>query len=221
MARVNTENFVDLFAHIEIARLNGRHDQGNWGDLDFSALPLPERAQMMERLAGEEVVFDVDRGVPVGMGSCGTSFCAAGWGALLSGARLRWDRISDFEFTTTRTHEGTPVWEAASLWLGIPFEPGRSWEVYSRGFWSPANSVERLYEIAVEFLIGESLPAAGWRTHFPMTPAEGYEGLSATEAEGKFRAAVRERVGVLQAASPNRRRLVEHDVEYNPGDDIF
>lgn len=108
---LNYQNAVDLMARIEIENLNNRWDQTHWG---------------MLRIADSEpqgdIIVDKD-GKVLGVGSCQTGMCAAGWACTISGDPsmvIHWEKIDTFLYGGNYTVDGTHLADAACRWLGIP-----------------------------------------------------------------------------------------------------
>lgn len=71
-----------------------------------------------------DTVFDEKTGLPVGVGSCTTAYCAGGWALHLSGIKLQWTAApfsnGPMELIALTTRDGDPIEEKAREVLGIP-----------------------------------------------------------------------------------------------------
>jgi hypothetical protein len=127
---LNYDNAVTLMATIEIQRVNGRHNQEVWANCSAPSYDTDETGHL---------IVDQVTGLPLGAGSCGTAFCAAGWSAQLAGKRLHWtvkdhdDVAGGWLFDATRTTDGDAISTVACEWLGLPVgaqSPEVEWNVY-------------------------------------------------------------------------------------------
>jgi hypothetical protein len=133
---LNLERAVLMMARVEIARINGHHDQTNWYQITVLDGTLPE---------GEDLIVDEKTGQVVGYGSCATGRCAAGW-ALHDDpdTHLRWTPVTANTLRAYDTKDGRSVPMAACDWLGIDWLYDGDGEYDER--WNYSDDMPRLFD---------------------------------------------------------------------------
>lgn len=163
MTTFNTELAINVLAEISLAGQNqydnlyqddghnpkGLWNQGHWAYIDKT----PEGAVNDQG----DVIVDEKTGLPMGVDSCGTAYCFAGWATHLSGVKLEWDATSFGTLKASATQGGEYVSAKAADLLGIPnyFDVEKSWRdetgqvqegFYEDRLWDHGNGLPALFD---------------------------------------------------------------------------
>ena len=147
----NLQRGVDVLARIEIARLDNRWRQDHWGYLnveDFS----PQRG------SGGEVLIDEVTGLPLGIATCNTAFCAAGWALTMGGIKMRWEEHVNGGWIAEETSDGGSISATACDWLGIErpevVDDDERWSLFEDmpRLFKPYNTIDQMYEYTHEWV---------------------------------------------------------------------
>lgn len=86
----NTDLAVEVLANIEATKQYEDvcpigHNQSQWG-----LIPRNSTYEGHVDVPDLDVLYDQESGLPIGLGTCGTAMCFAGWALSVSGVRMKW-----------------------------------------------------------------------------------------------------------------------------------
>jgi hypothetical protein len=141
---------IEVLARIETAdtAAGPGHNQGAWGMIENS--PYPNFL---------DVIYDDQTGLPVGVGSCNTSYCFAGWGLTLRGVKMMWEPLLGTNtLVARRVQSGEAIEHVAMRMFGISGPDDDDWnedlwdgEQDLPALFSPDNSLDTLYWLVAQY----------------------------------------------------------------------
>lgn len=149
---------TDVLVQIELAREGknplSRWDQGDWAKVYAQFSDVTDE--------NGDIIIDEETGLPIGVGSCGSAMCNAGWALSLAKVPLLWewdDNDEDALLATGCTVDGShrQVMPVAVDLLGYPSSVDRpdlwgytKYSAYLPTLFDTENTIDDLYRITAE-----------------------------------------------------------------------
>jgi hypothetical protein len=158
---LNLERAVLMMARVEIANQSGTWDQNKWGLIHLNDGQYPDQTER------GEIIVDMDTGLPLGIGSCNTARCAAGWALFDEGSKMRWISEGAGTLTAYTTLDGRYISRVACEWLGIEHPEGFEHDDTYDERWNYEEDHPKLFDVDNEMVDLYAYLAQWWTENVP------------------------------------------------------